>query len=206
MKRLYGQAAPYASKKNYVKKLLVFIAVVLWGQSTRAQAPVLTGKLTNGDQVILSWQMPGEINVAKYQVEWSSDSRNWQPIGNVSASDSNGTADYSWTYSQPSLINFYRLKIINLDGNFSFSSIIRINGSDKAIVIYPNPAKNNVIISSFSDKPATVIFINSSGKALLRKTLNEPVTRIDISNFASGNYLIRIIRDNKVAVYQLIKE
>ena len=192
----------YASVKSCVKICIAFISTFLFIQCLAAQVPDTTssnltnriiplklinfsGRLINDNEAVLTWQSAGGVDGSRFEIAWSSDNRHWQTVGTVSAMSNDSISNYSWRYSQPSLINFYRLKIIGIDGNVTYGNVIRINGSARAVVIYPNPARNNVFISSFSDKPATVIFLNSSGKIMLRKTINEPVSSIDISNFYS---------------------
>ena len=214
--------ATYASEKSYVRICIAFIGTFLFIQCLGAQVPdttssklnsilplkliSFTGRLINGNEAILNWQSSGGLDGSRFEIAWSNDKRYWQTVGTIASTSNDSISSYSWKYSQPSLINFYRLKMIDIDGRFTYSPLIRVNGSEKAVVIYPNPAKNNVIISSFSDKPATVVFLNSSGKIMLRKTINEPVSSIDISKFTPGNYMIRIIRDNKATIYQLVKQ
>jgi hypothetical protein len=215
--------ASYAAEKSCVKICIAFIGTFLFFQCLAAQTPDSTfsnptksilplklinfsGRLINDNEAVLNWQSTGGIDGNRFEISWSGDNRYWQMVGTVSAKDNDSVSTYSWKYSQPSLINFYRLKMIDVNGQFSYGNVIRINGSSRAVVIYPNPAKNNVFISSFSEKPATVIFLNSGGRILLRKTINEPVSSIDISNFTPGNYIIRIIRDNKATIYQLVKQ
>ena len=214
--------ATYASEKSYVRICIAFIGTFLFIQCLGAQVPdttssklnsilplkliSFTGRLINGNEAILNWQSSGGLDGSRFEIAWSNDKRYWQTVGTIASTSNDSISSYSWKYSQPSLINFYRLKMIDIDGRFTYSPLIQVNGSEKAVVIYPNPAKNNVIISSFSDKPATVVFLNSSGKIMLRKTINEPVSSIDISDLTPGNYIIRIIRDNKTSIYQLVKQ
>ena len=213
--------AACASEKSFVRICIAFIATFLFIQCLGAQDTTstnltnrplplklisFTGRLINDNEAILNWQSSGGANESRFEIAWSSDKKYWQTIGTIAATNNDSISSYSWKYSQPSLINFYRVKIIDIDGQFTYSPMIRVNGSEKAVVIYPNPAKNNVIISSFNDKPATIVFLNSNGKVMLRKTLNEPVSSIDISNFTPGNYIIRIIRNNKTTIYQLVKQ
>ena len=222
MNELCPEAAD-ASEKPCLKICIAFIGTFLFIQFLGAQirdttsltaANVIlplklvrfTGRLVDDNEVVLNWQSSGGFNGSRFEIARSSDKRYWQTVGTIAATSSDSISSYSWKYSQPSLINFYRLKMIDINDRFTYSPVIRVNGSEKAVVIYPNPAKNNVIISSFSDKPATVIFFNSGGKVMLRKTINEPVSSIDISKFNPGNYLIRIIRDDKSTVYELVKE
>ena len=222
MNELCPEAA-YASEKSCVKICIAFFGTFLFFQCLAAQTPVstssnltnsilqlklinFTGRLINDNEAVLNWQSTGGSDGSRFEIAWSGDKRYWQTLGTIAASNKDSISSYSWKYSQPSLINFYRLKVIDIDGRFTYSPVIRVNGSEKAVVIYPNPAKNNVFISSFSDKPATVIFLNSGGKIMLRKTINEPVSSIDISDFTPGNYIIRIIRDNKATIYQLVKQ
>ena len=185
----------YTSEKSCVRICIALIGTFLFIQCLAAQTPdstsanltnsilplkliSFTGRLINDNEAMLNWQSSGGSDGSRFEIAWSSDKRYWQTVGTIAATNNDSVNSYSWKYSQPSLINFYRLKMIGIDGRFTYGS----------------------------DKPATAVFLNSSVKIMLRKTINEPVSSIDISKFTPGNYMIRIIRDNKATIYQLVKQ
>ena len=91
----------------------------------------------SGD-IEVGWRVT-ESNTLKYEVEKSSNGRNFSKIGDVAARG--GTANYAFLDINPFAgDNFYRLKVVDRDGAFRFSSIVRVvTGSSQALNIYPNP-------------------------------------------------------------------
>jgi hypothetical protein len=85
--------------------------------------------------------------------------------------------------------------------NSSGAVSVQINNSK--VLAYPNPANNNVTVSFSSKQNGKYIFEVSelSGKTLLHKEINALQgmnnTRIDVSGFAKGIYLITVIAPDK---------
>jgi hypothetical protein len=74
----------------------------------------------------------------------------------------------------------------NLGLNNTIHSFPEIN-------IYPNPATNEIIISSsFNNHDVEIMIYASSGKLVAQKRSNLIKDNISISNFSSGMYFIRI--------------
>jgi len=74
------------------------------------------------------------------------------------------------------------------------------------MLIYPNPTSGKITIEyhQFTGNER-VIFIDITGKPLLDYTLQDFISNIDISTFASGVYFIKIITKNDFLVRKLIK-
>lgn len=83
----------------------------------------------------------------KYEVERSSDAIVFSKIGEVAGRN---LADYDFTdYNLPPAgIVYYRLKMIDIDGKFSYSKVIpiRLNNNFFNAQVYPNPTKGNLTI------------------------------------------------------------
>ncbi len=96
--------------------------------------------------VNLFWNTITEVNNSGFQVERSTDGRNWYPIGFVAGNgNSNITHDYDFIDNdiKTSGTLFYRLKQIDNNGNYQYSKIISIviNILTKFDISqnYPNP-------------------------------------------------------------------
>ena len=91
-----------------------------------------SGKL-NGTKVDLNWKTANEMNTDHFTVERSNDGINFIPIGNVKAKGSLSTVtNYDLVDPIPIKgLNYYRLKMVDLDGSFVYSKtiIIRINNN-----------------------------------------------------------------------------
>ena len=152
--------------------------------------------------VKLNWNTKDEAGVLNYIVERSSDGQNFQSIGSVN-SKGNGSFNYilndnisSATVSK----YYYRLKVINHTGPFSYSRIVTINLKQTGkILIGPNPFNDIVQIQYQSDskKEIQLTLFNTAGQVLFRnKKLVQAGTNsfsIDaLSQLPKGIYFIEI--------------
>jgi V8-like Glu-specific endopeptidase len=96
-----------------------------------------------------------------------------------------------------------------LNGN-SFSAGFDTYYSDNSnsLFLYPNPASQEVTINLVSDSKeyALINIINSQGKIVYTQFLqsNQICTKISLTNFTDGLYLVQIISGNKRATKKLI--
>jgi hypothetical protein len=89
----------------------------------------------------------------------------------------------------------YRLKSVDNNGSFSYSSVVALHPDNHIYVkVYPNPAHNFVNIEGNSLKQ--VQLFDRTGKILATKTIANSITQLNIQSLASGVYTVRMI-DNK---------
>lgn len=142
--------------------------------------------------VQLWWDAQSESNFKKYEIEKSKDNLYWNTIGTVLP---NSISKYSFLDSKPFIgDNYYRLKQIDLDGNYFFSNIITLSQNINSIFIYPNP-----VISTLEIK-GNGIFENSQIRitdVFGRTVLIQDFTKnINVSSLIAGNYWLKIIDEN----------
>ena len=82
-----------------------------------------------------------------------------------------------------------------------------INPNNSFIIsVYPNPAKNAIIVSiPFVSNESTLIIYNIVGQELLKQQITDIKTRIDISNLTSGIYFVRVKTENGMREKKIIK-
>jgi uncharacterized repeat protein (TIGR01451 family) len=156
---------------------------------------------------LLKWVTSSEINNRGFEIERSTDGRNFTAIGfeSTKAVDGNSSTalDYSFVdYTPFSGTNFYRLRQTDVDGRSSYSNIAKVNfnAAENNIVLYPNPASGMVYISNMP-AGAKLYFMSSLGQVLFTTEKNAA----DISMLAPGTYYVRT--DMKEAkVIKFIKE
>lgn len=101
---------------------------------------------TDGRNNILEWSTFNEVNHDYFEVErLNTENNTFVPIGKVTQNDPGQTVHhYSMTDNQPLFgYNYYRLKQIDFDGNFSYSeikSVYRNEAFDFSFELVPNPA------------------------------------------------------------------
>ncbi|HMC86872.1 MAG TPA: T9SS type A sorting domain-containing protein [Chitinophagaceae bacterium] len=117
-----------------------------------------------------------------------------------------------------SVINYYRLKQINKEGEFSYSNIVLLKDNQipahEIFIIYPNPGKNILAVktsSTISDKITLMVF-EVSGKLLIKHVGNiangESIISLDISHLPAGKYLLKLCFDigKQSAIKKFVKQ
>ena len=172
-----------------------------------------------GNYNVLDWVTASELNTSKFIVEKSIDGLNWNSIvERAAAGNSSIQIQYDFNdYSPIQGNNYYRLKMMDIDGTVSFSKIINIplgvkedNGFAR---VYPNPTSGNlnVEIQSTTNFETNVIAYDLVGKKIydqktsIEKGLN--TLQIDFSNFASGVYVLQFSDvKGKIRTTKFVKE
>ncbi|WP_461788691.1 T9SS type A sorting domain-containing protein [Pedobacter sp.] len=149
-----------------------------------------TGKKLNVNNV-LSWQTQSEINADNFLIERSTDGKDYQTVGKVTAKGTSGSNNYSFTdRSTLNGDNIYRLKISDNDGTFTHGDILVSLKRESlgSINVYPSPAKEVVFINS--EKNELVTIYNIEGKSVFSKNLKAGTNSIDVSLFKDGVYFV----------------
>ena len=164
------------------------------------------GKIDNSASY-LSWETQTEESNDYFEVQYSTDGREFSTIGMV---EGNGTTsevqNYDYTHKDVRGIdNYYRLKQVDLDGDFAYSDIIYLQNDrpDTPVAIYPNPAREQL---TYDGAVATLTFFDIQGRQVMQQVANERTT-IDISTLNSGVYTIEILTNTGTKTFEkLIKE
>lgn len=161
----------------------------------------------NGSDVVLNWQTTNEENLKNYVVEKSTDAISFTQLIVVNANNNTGINNYTATDMNPANgINYYRLKQIDEDGNFTLSNIIKVTFISNGVITFmPNPAKSFITISS----PTVVkqIRLLSVGGQIIKTWENvSPNAQLDLGAIASGTYMLEFINDQSLQTMKLVKE
>lgn len=107
--RVYGAAPDIGPLETNV---LVPLPVT-WGS--------FTTMLTNEKYALLRWEITSATNLRSFVVERSADARQWESIGEVPAS----TFSWAYTFTDRTIksSSYYRLRQLDWDGGFDFSSM-----------------------------------------------------------------------------------
>ena len=167
-----------------------------------------------GTQNMLQWTTGLEINTSYFLIERSTNGTNFTTIGKeAAAGNSNSLKQYSFTDNNPVSVNYYRLKEVDKDGQFTYSQIRSINEAISfAASIYPNPVQTNlnITITATKDEQAAIEVIDANGKVLLSQNINiaqgTSSQAVNVSKLAGGNYFITIQTDEGSRNIKFIKE
>jgi Leucine-rich repeat (LRR) protein len=174
-----------------------------------------TGVL-QGNSVNLQWRTTNELNTSQFVIQRSSDGLLFSPVGTAAARSTPGANRYTFTDNDPVKgNNFYQLKMIDIDGHYTYSPIIKINAdiSSAAFYTYPNPARNTTSLLFNAGVPGkySIEVTDLSGKKMSRLTgtsikgLNK--VDIDLHAYAAGIYTLTITdEEHSRRTLQLRKE
>jgi len=164
--------------------------------------------------VLLNWSTQNEINNDYFEIERSSNGNSFSKIGNANALTGNGELHYSFTDNIPlNGYNYYRIKQVDKEGNYQYSSIQRISLGDivKRWNLYPNPAKNvaalhalnnyNKVTISISDLRGRIIY----STVINNITLNQQIS-IPIQQLSKDVYVIKIVTEQGTDTQKLVVE
>lgn len=149
---------------------------------------------------LLNWSTSMEQNTDQFIIERSRDGITWSQIGTVKAAgNSYIRKDYSFVDVHPfNGINYYRLKMTDLDGTYTKSEIrmVSFKGLPTMATLAPNPAHGHTTIS-FTEPlsaNAAVIIYNSAGQLIRSYTLTTGTTQysINLSNLGKGVYFVAV--------------
>ncbi|HFA48364.1 MAG TPA: T9SS type A sorting domain-containing protein [Bacteroidetes bacterium] len=156
-----------------------------------------TGKLT-ASGVQLNWEtaLPGSLH--HFEIERSKDGRAWGGIGKKVFLPTSG--DYGLLDEKPLPgNNYYRLKMVDLDGSFEYSKVVVVQLKEKGgISIFPNPAFEKLsLFANWQPGGETVFVFSASGQLLLKKevpaTEKQQVLRLDVAALPPGVYFIKTV-------------
>ena len=141
------------------------------------------------EMLILFWKTASEQNSDYFDIEHSTNAQDFQKLGRIKTQGTNyDIRSYSYPHqSPPKGINYYRLKQVDTDGQFTYSNIVSGKIGTEEITFYPNPATGTI---SFDHPVETVTIYDLMGKEILKKEQVESV--LDISGMEESIYILEI--------------
>ena len=152
----------------------------------------------NNNTVALNWKTEIEINSKEFILERKTGS-NFVAVASIAASNNANGSSYAHldnnSYAGTSL---YRLKILDIDGTFSYSNVSAVKGTSavSSFTVFPNPSSGNakVTISDISES-TDVQLVDMSGRIIKNIPMNNRNT-IELNSLQKGMYMIRIVNNN----------
>lgn len=152
---------------------------------------------------IVEWTTERETEIETFLIERSiSGDRSFVTIGQVAPLNRNSRNNYTFMDSKPLSQGYYRLKVVENDGRFSYSNVVAVGRKKEFTIndVYPNPTANDVNLrfSATKNEGVTISIVDALGSMVYNQAYdgNAGVNEININttNFATGIY--KIIVDN----------
>ena len=201
---LDGDSSPELIASNYFVNV---VSILSQGATTLPLSLLRFDGNIENDIVKLKWHTANELNISHFVVEHSLNTT-FDSIGVMLPGKENYTLNTSKILGGN---NYYRLKIVNLDGTISYSNILDLylglEETSTALLIYPNPSSTTVTVKYPNpDKQAEISLFNTSGKGVIKIHALETQTTFDISNLPTGVYVVQWTNGKKKLTQKLIKE
>jgi hypothetical protein len=161
----------------------------------------------------ITWVTAEELNMKSIELLYSADGASYKTIAEIKPTGSN--SHYSYLNENTAAgNNFYQLKMNDLDGAFSYSSVILVKCEDMTdkISVGPNPFSYSIYVSISSTEAvtSTLALYDTRGNMLTLKKVQlqagiNSVVFDDLGNLPVGMYYLQVAKPDKVERYKLIK-
>ncbi len=163
--------------------------------------------ILNNNSVALFWSTSSEMNNRGFEVERSTDGKEFETIGFVKGSGtSNKVINYLFTDNNAKApILYYRLKQIDFDGKNSYTDVLTLSNDKIDIGITPNPFVDEISIrSENASQEITAELFDLNGRSQKVVSGNGNVV-ISTQELLNGVYFIRINNGDRVLVKRILK-
>jgi len=164
-----------------------------------------SGLRLNASEVRLQWETASEENNSGFEVERSiAGTGDYRVVARLDGSG-NSVKVKKYVIVDPNTdgnTSYYRLKQIDLDGSYTYSTVIGVQGFKELLSVraLPNPARQSELyfqLSGASTKTVDLAIYSLSGAAVYRNKTYKPESseRIALKSLArlnTGSYLIKI--------------
>jgi hypothetical protein len=159
----------------------------------------------SNNAVTLNWKYDTQTNFSHFVVEKSLDGITFNGIKNIYLSNVQ-----IYNYKDIDLNNasvfYYRLKLVDKDGKFTYSNVIKIQtGAVNTFSILGNPVKDHLNVTGLT-VGATLALYDNTGKMLLQKNIQDQSLLMDISFLPSGVYYLNYSNNGSVENKKIMKQ
>lgn len=99
-------------------------------------------------------------------------------------------------FIRDNIINFFNL----IDFDFDCDLIIADNNFDNKLIVFPNPCENRLNVNTVRLQNETLFFYNIQGALVKSVVVSEGITNVDVSNLASGMYLLMCVNKKSIVI------
>lgn len=148
---------------------------------------------------LLSWATTKETNFSRFEIQRSHNLQSWRVLAtqvSKGLSDS-GVNRYSFSDSLPlPNKNYYRLKMVDIDGSIAFSKIETaiFNAEAPASYLYPSPVSSGAFFIGglAEDTVSGIELFNASGVRVVSADSYRTDTGVAVAHLPAGIYVVKI--------------
>lgn len=167
--------------------------------------------IADGNKVRLNWEAANEQETVKYEIEKSLTGTNFSKIGTVISRQLSQSAYVDFDNSPAQGWNYYRLKMIEKSGSFTYSPIrpVEFKKGLEQVRIFPVPAQtvlNIQLPTSYVNKVQLQVFgVDGKFISSMKPTANMVV--LNVQPLAAATYFLIITKDDgNKETYRFVKQ
>lgn len=152
----------------------------------------------------LNWTTTAETDNTGFEVQRSLDGQHYEKLDFVPSIFTGANSTYSYSDPQSdNRVSYYRLKQIDKNGKFSYSTIVIIKSNEGSNIelsaIYPNPvsADLNLKVNALNADKLAIVITDAAGKTVANYhasvTAGMNNFEYNVSNLRTGTYYIKLI-------------
>lgn len=155
---------------------------------------------------ILKWKCEPSSNMSHFEIERSFDGNRFTTIGSTPYQNN---LQFQWIDDVVSSENkyFYRLKMIDKDGSFKYSSTIIVKTSGKLqLELSPNPTLDHLRVNGLKGTGVINIYDVTGKRVITQPVLQSQTQLIDLSILRKGLYILEYINELQSEKQKFIKQ
>lgn len=143
---------------------------------------------------LLTWNTASEINNDYFEILRSKDGRSFNKIGKINGNgNTNSESFYHFLDNNPLYgTNYYRLKQVDFNGNFTFSKIESIAFNESNAFIYPTQTENFIQIKNTIISETSLEIYDVLGRVHLIKLFDDSDNTFSVENLVPGHYFFQL--------------
>jgi len=153
---------------------------------------------------LLKWNTLSETDNSFFIIEHSVNAKDFLPIGKkLSSGNTTRGHNYNFIHANPvNGINYYRLKIVDVNGRAEYSSvrIVVFGKNDQKLTIFPNPARRKTILMLDENDGAKLFIklLDVAGRTIRQQTvmIKNQQAELDLEGLQGGVYILTATDEN----------
>lgn len=161
----------------------------------------------NKTNITLSWETASEINNKSFVIEKSVNGESFNAIATLEAKKKPST--YAFSDAQVLSVQYYRLKMLDNDGKFTYSDVKKVESKNIAkLEVAVNPVLNKLVLNHpVALDGAALKITNIEGKTIASYTVQSGtiLSNIDVVRLSKGSYFVTYYNNGKASTVKFEK-
>ncbi|WP_416437532.1 hypothetical protein [Phnomibacter sp. MR] len=192
-----GAIVAFADSRNGTN--LDIFASRLFSNGTLPVNSISLSGIEKNKTALLTWKTMGEQDVQRFELQRSNANGQWITIASLPAKTGNGNNIYNHTDDKPFAgNNFYRVKIIDRNGNISNSETVRVAVPVKSgkVLVSPVPANSSLQVTLLQPTTGNYLLklVDANGRIAQQQSVTftaavqQMVVPVQVQSLAAGMY------------------